>query len=164
MKTVLLTLAPVSPAALLAAAHGPRPTATVPAGVVEPTPIDSILIGVFEGRTPCGSIANDFTQFPAANCEKVKWEVTLRRDARSPTSGTYSYRGTRSTRSGHWLLHRGAAHDPAATVYRLHYGSGRTLPLLSIDDRVLLLLDEDLRVLAGDASWSYALNRGDRID
>jgi hypothetical protein len=36
------------------------------------------------------------------------------------------------------------------------------LSLLSVDDKVLLLLDTEFRVLAGDASWSYVLNRTDR--
>jgi hypothetical protein len=48
-------------------------------------------------------------------------------------------------------------------VYRLTAQSGgKAISLLSIDDKVLLLLDESLNVLPGDASWSYAFNRTDR--
>ena len=45
-------------------------------------------------------------------------------------------------------------------IYHLHYGEGSSrLSLLSIDDHVLLVLDRELDVLVGDASWSYVLNR-----
>ena len=36
------------------------------------------------------------------------------------------------------------------------------LSLLSVEDHVLLILDRDLRVLVGDASFSFALNRTDK--
>jgi hypothetical protein len=40
--------------------------------------------------------------------------------------------------------------------------SGQPLSLLMIDGNVLLLLDAERRVVVGDASWSYALNRTDK--
>jgi hypothetical protein len=53
--------------------------------------------------------------------------------------------------------------DPTAQVYRLTPSSrGKPLSLLSVNEKVLLFLDTELRVLVGDASWSYVLNRTDR--
>ena len=112
---------------------------------------------VFEGRTPCGATATEFTGFPAENCEKIKWRLTLYRRA-DGTPTTYVFKGTRSTRQGPWKLERA---DSNRIVYSLFDSGRKVLSLLSVDDRVLLLLDRDLKVLIGDASWSYALNRTD---
>lgn len=127
-----------------------------------PSAADSI-VGVFEGRTPCGPIANEFTGFPSQNCEKIKWQLTLYRDASTRRPTAFLYEGTRTTRRGTWTIQRGTASDPNAQVYRLTPAlSGKVLSLLSVDENVLLLLDTELRVLIGDASWSYVLNRTDR--
>jgi hypothetical protein len=128
------------------------------------TPVSSdSLMGVFEGRTPCGQIAVAFTGFPSQNCEKIKWQLTLYRDASSGRPTTFLYEGTRTTRRGTWTTRRGSASDPNARVYQLApASSGEPLFLLSVEDNVLLLLDPQLRVMVGDASWSYALNRTDR--
>lgn len=120
---------------------------------------ESAVAGVFEGRTPCGQVATDFTGYPAATCEKIKWEITLYRDRASGEPASYQYRGTRTSRSGSWSIRRGAAHDSNATIYQLHYEDDRRLSLLPVGKDVLLLLDDGLHVLVGDASWSYTLNR-----
>lgn len=130
-----------------------------------PLPGPDSLVGVFEGRTPCGSVATDFTGFPARNCEKIKWRLTLYRDSASGEPTTYLFEGTRTTREGRWRIQGGTGADRARVIYHLDYdGPGKVLSLLSIDDDVLLLLDRDLKVLVGDASWSYVLNRIDSGD
>ena len=120
---------------------------------------DSIAMGVFEGRTPCHPIANEFTGFPSQNCEKIKWELTFYRDAAGQPK-SFRYRGTRTTRSGSWTVERRA---DRGEVFRLTPAApGKPLFLLNVDGDVLLLLDADLRVVVGDASWSYAFNRTDK--
>jgi hypothetical protein len=120
--------------------------------------VDSIF-GVFEGRTPCGDIANEFTQFPAQGCEKIKWELTLHRNPATRQPTTYLYRGTRSTRQGAWRIEQDAGPE-RRVLYHLQYGSpAKVLSVLSVEGNVLLLLDRNLHVLVGDASWSYVLNR-----
>jgi hypothetical protein len=122
---------------------------------------DSVVEGVFEGRTPCARIANEFTGFPAAACEKIKWELTLYRDAATREPRSYRYRGTRTAHNGAWTVTRGAATNPDAVVYELRYGGG-VLRLLAADENVLLLMDSDRRLMVGDASWSYTFNRTHR--
>jgi hypothetical protein len=61
-------------------------------------------------------------------------------------------------------IERRAGPDKAWTVLRLQGaddGSKRVV-FLRVDDSVLLVMDHDMTVLVGDASWSYALNRTDR--
>ena len=140
----------------------PASTSTAP-GMLSAT--DSVsskdsLFGVFEGRTPCGPIATGFTGFPAQNCEKIKWRLTLYRDAVARRPTTWIYDGTRTTRRGTWEIAPVSGADGSRAIYHLNAeGGGRVLSLLSIDESVLLLLDRELKVVAGDASWSYALNR-----
>lgn len=122
------------------------------------------LVGVFEGRTPCGVIAADFTGFPTRNCEKIKWRLTLYRDATTGEPTTYTFKGTRMTRQGSWKIEGVAGPKRNRVIFRLQYGMpAKVLSLLSVDDRVLLLLDRNLNVLIGDASWSYVLNRTDSL-
>ena len=120
---------------------------------------DSSVLGVFEGRTPCGPIVLEFAQFPGENCEKVKLQVTLYGAGASATPTSYLARGTRGSRRGRVSVRRGTPEVPGATVYQLHYDSARIFSLLAVGSKVLLVLDHELRVLAGDASWSYTLNR-----
>lgn len=124
---------------------------------------DSAREGIFVGRTPCGSIATEFTGFPAANCEKIKWEVTLYRDAATGEPRSYRYRGTRTSHNGTWSVTRGSVSNPSATVYELQYDKG-VLLLLAADENVLLLMDRDRRLLVGDAGYSYTLNRWREAD
>jgi hypothetical protein len=142
------------------------------------------LVGVFEGRTPCGAIATDFTGVPPENCEKIKWKITLSRDPTTGNPTDYAFKGTRATRQGKWRIARGLGGDRNRVVYHLDYsgspnrrtdlnlrdsdiyhvadgGRSKVLSLLAVDENVLLLLDRELNVLVGDASWSYALNRID---
>ena len=120
---------------------------------------DSSVLGVFEGRTPCGPIVLEFAQFPEENCEKVKLQVTLYGAGASAPPTSYLARGTRGSRRGRVSVRHGTPEVPGATVYQLHYDSARVFSLLEVGSKVLLVLDQELRVLAGNASWSYTLNR-----
>ena len=151
---ILGTAAVILIFALLHSARAREATAT-------PATSDS-LMGVFEGRTPCGQVAVAFTGFPSQNCEKIKWQLTLYRDSSSGRPTTFLYEGTRTTRRGPWTTRRGSASDPNARVFQLApVSTGEPLFLLSVEDDVLLLLDSQLSVMVGDASWSYVLNRTD---
>ena len=122
------------------------------------------VLGVFEGRTPCGEVAVEFTGFPAQNCEKIKWRLILNQEPTTGRPTTYRYDGTRTRREGTWAIVRGTATDPDAVVYRLNNDDGaRSIEFLKVDDNILLLLDSDRKLVVGDASWSYTLSRTDRM-
>jgi hypothetical protein len=119
------------------------------------------VLGVFEGRTPCGRIAVEFTGFPGAGCEKIKWRLTLYQDSVTGRPATFRYQGTRTTREGTWALSRGTPSDPGATVVRLTPAAPHHAIAFQKVDDVLLLLDGTGKAVVGDASWSYTLNRVD---
>lgn len=119
------------------------------------------VVGVFEGRTPCGATAVQFTGFPSENCEKIKWRITFFQDAAGKPS-TFAFKGTRATRQGKWTIERGAAANRNAVVYRLQCDPpGPSLLLMKVDDNLLLVMDQDRNLLVGNASWSYTLSRTD---
>jgi hypothetical protein len=98
----LATLALVAAIAPMAAATVREPSAGEGAharGLVIASP-DSVF-GVFEGRTPCGTIATAFTGFPSQNCEKIKWRLTLYRNPMTGAPSSYRYEGTRTSHTGH---------------------------------------------------------------
>ena len=122
-------------------------------------PQDSVL-GIFEGRTPCGPIALHFTGFPAQNCEKIKWKLTLYLDRASGAPARYEFKGSRATRQGAVTVAHVTPTSRDAVVYNLAFERpSQVLHLQSIENRILLLLDDGLHPLVGDASWSYTLNR-----
>jgi hypothetical protein len=119
------------------------------------------VLGVFEGRTPCGRIAVEFTGFPGVGCEKIKWRLTLYQDSVTGRPTTFKYQGTRTTREGTWVLSRGTPSDPGATVIRLTPAAPHPAIAFQKVDDVLLLMDGTGKAVVGDASWSYTLNRVD---
>jgi hypothetical protein len=119
----------------------------------------SSVLGVFEGRTPCGRIAVEFTGFPGDGCEKIKWRLTLFQDSASGRPTTFRYQGTRTSREGTWALSRGTPSDPGAAVVRLTPAAPHPAIAFQKVDDVLLLLDGAGNAVVGDASWSYTLNR-----
>lgn len=122
----------------------------------------SSVLGVFEGRTPCGRIAVQFTGFPGDGCEKIKWRLTLYQDSASGRPTTFRYQGTRTSREGTWALSRGTPSEPGATVIRLTPAAPHPAIAFQKVDDVLLLLDGAGKAVVGDASWSYTLNRVDQ--
>jgi hypothetical protein len=120
---------------------------------------DSVL-GVFEGRTPCGTVATAFTGFPSQNCEKIKWRLTLYRHPVTGAPSSYRYEGTRTSHAGRWRSAAGTGPQGGRTIHHLTPdGASAPLSVLSIEDKVLLILDRHGDLLVGDASWSYVLNR-----
>ncbi|KND47114.1 MAG: Lipoprotein [Parcubacteria bacterium C7867-004] len=83
--------------------------------VEQGTPADtSVLIGTFEGTTPC------------ADCPGIKTELTLVKDAPDAMGGTYRLSMTYLERdvepyvtAGTWMFVEGTATDPNATVIAL---------------------------------------------
>ena len=148
----------VTVAAALGSAAVGRPAAPE-SGPGEVSSADS-LVGVFEGRTPCGALFVEFAGYQGPSCEKMKWWLALHRNPQDGSPTTYEFDGTRVTRRGTWTITRGTATQPDAIVYRLATELPQQwIAFQRVDDNVLLFLDQDLRVMVGDASWGYVLSR-----
>jgi hypothetical protein len=128
---------------------------------ISPRRSGSTVFGVFEGRTPCVGIARELKISPVAGCLKVKWRVTLFKNAQTGEPTTYKVEGTlhrQSAREGSWQILRTAS-DPGAVTYRLD-ASATEAPLLLRrgDDRVLFFQSHDGSLLVGNVDFSYTLN------
>lgn len=120
------------------------------------------VFGVFEGRTPCRGISRELNLPEVVGCFKVKWRVTLHQNPQTSAPTTYKVESSlhrQRAREGTWSIVRGEASHPG-DVYRLSAtGTEKALLLLKGDDNVLFFLDEQPRLLIGNADFSYTLNR-----
>lgn len=113
------------------------------------------ILGVFEGRIPC------------ADCEKTKVALVLYESATTKRPSTYwlarvgvGRTDERIVTQGAWTARRGAKDYPDAVVYELDASAPEDLRLyLRVSENVLLPLDRDMNVKAGNASWGYMLSR-----
>lgn len=113
------------------------------------------ILGVFEGRIPC------------ADCERTKVALVLYESATTKAPSTYwlarvgvGKTDDRIVTQGTWTTRRGAKDYPEAVVYELDANTPEDLRLYwRVSENVLLPLDRDLNVKAGNASWGYMLSR-----
>lgn len=118
------------------------------------------LVTVFDGRTPCSELAQDYN-IPVSNeCFKLKWRLTLYRNSSTLKPSTYTL--TRIFRranaiEGTWTI----AQKGEALIYQLHPKDPRdeALQFLVGDENVLFFLDKEQHILVGNEDFSFALNR-----
>jgi hypothetical protein len=114
---------------------------------------------IFDGRTPCREIS-ELAGIPfGADCFKLKWKLTLNRDAgRQPTTFTIESTFSREKPvTGKWSI---AKNTGDAIIYRLDAdASMKPISLLLADDNHLLFLDAAGRPLVGNTDFSYTLDR-----
>ena len=129
---------------------------------------DSVIVGVFDGRTPCSNDLLELNGISAAGCQIIKCRLTLYQDTITHTPTTFQiytvYVGkgdTRYSNTGKWKMFKGTKIDPEAIVYLLEPDSGKphSLVLLKADNNILFFLDENMNQLVGDGYSSYTLNR-----
>ena len=156
IKLALLSLIFISPV-----------TPAVPAG--------SSTLGVFVGTSPCADIARPLLKIPpGANCDQIKWNLTLYHDPNTLTPTTYKLNSeygfyvdnrtyvTKGTNvgEGKWAIVRGTKTDPHAIVYQLDPDKPQiAISFVKVGDHLLHLLNRDKGLMIGNASWSYTLNR-----
>jgi hypothetical protein len=127
---------------------------------------DSSVFGVFEGRSPCQELARELNTDVSPDCFKLKWKLTLYKDAHTGKPAMYKIEGTlyrKETREGKWEVIKGTKANPHAVVYKLEPGNSQgTIFFLKGDDNILFFLDADDNLLAGNSHFSYTLNRVQR--
>ncbi|HEY0677238.1 MAG TPA: hypothetical protein VGD17_03085 [Chitinophagaceae bacterium] len=130
-------------------------------------PAGPAVYGVFEGRPPCREIAKQLRLNVSGDCIKIKYRLTLYKDASSGKPTTYSMlgnfcRGQQRDQSceGTWEIIKGRPSDPDAVIFKLIAGKqGPEFFLLQGDENVLFILDENKNFRTGDSYLSYTLNR-----
>ena len=129
----------------------------------EPNTRTSPPVRVFSGRTPCREVARQLKQPVAADCMKLKWELTLNQDPKTSNPTTFKMRGTLFRdfdREGKWAILQGRPADANATIYRLDFDKvEKPLFLLKADDNILFFLHNDGSLMVGNSDFSYTLNR-----
>lgn len=129
----------------------------------QPPQKNNLLIGVFEGRTPCRELAGQLNETTAPDCMKIKWRLILYTDSLDENSGTYLLEGFVFRRDkamkGVWHIIKGTQADPEATVYRIEREGKEPLWLQKADDNVLFFLDRQKNLMVGNRDFSYTLNR-----
>ena len=130
---------------------------------ITPLSTGSSVFAVFEGRTPCASIARAIGLAENPSCLKVKWRVTLYQNPQSSAPATYKLEGTlhrQQPREGLWRVVRGVVSDPNAVVYQLDpTATEAAILLLRADDNILYFLNPQKQALIGTVDFSYTLNR-----
>lgn len=129
---------------------------------------------IFVASTPCDMIPRTMLSIPAnADCEFIKWNLTLQRDPpnQAPTLYKLSYTygmtqpgtmgfcngGTSLTKAGNWVIRKDAKNKD---TYQLNSDTPETsLSFASLDDNLLHLLDPQGKLMIGHGGWSYTLNR-----
>ena len=127
-------------------------------------------VGIFQGRTPCNAPLRAINDIPPTGCQVVKCQLILLQDIKTHSPSTFIlktiYVGNGDDNiysvTGKWKLIQGTLRDPAAIIYQLEPGPGKSnasLLLLKADDNILFFLDKDRHYLVGDQYTSYTLNR-----
>ena len=154
-----------------AASSIPVATGTIQTTSLPPLPTDSLIIGVFDGRTPCNNDLLALNGISSNGCQIIKCRLTLYQDVKThaPTSfqlyTVYVGKGdNRYSSTGKWMMAKGTAADPNAIVYQLQPGSGkpRSLSFMKADDNILFMLDSQRNLLVGNDYVSFTLNRNKR--
>jgi hypothetical protein len=117
---------------------------------------------IFAGRTPCSEIARQYKLPAGDECYKLKWKLTLFRDPKTNLPTVYNLQSTlhrQGAIEGKWTIVTGAKTDPKVIIYRLDPERPDGLSFLVGDENVLFFLDEEGRLFAGNADFSYTLNR-----
>jgi len=130
---------------------------------------------VFVASSPCGISSKPLPGIPVtADCEWIKWKLSLTGDATHPTTYILTYTwgmtkpsttdfmngGTTVTMQGKWSVSKGITTDPEAIVYILDPDKPATsIQFVKLSDQLLHLLDKSKRLMVGSPAWSYTLNR-----
>jgi hypothetical protein len=111
------------------------------------------------------SVGNFVGRIPCATCEKIKIVLSLFQNAADASPARYQLErigedgNARITTRGGWTRSTGRPGDPNAPVIALDENTpARLTRFLSIDDRLLLMLDDQNTPLVSNGAWSYTLN------
>ena len=143
----------------------------------QPTgPNESSIYGFFEATTPCDEEAKKILGIsPGTDCEMMKWDLTLYKDANKNTPATFhlncvyglAKQGTRGFMDGaktielkgKCAIEKAIPENGIAAIFNLTADDRPiALSFLHPDQNIIHLLN-DKRPMIGNGAWSYTLNR-----
>jgi len=126
-------------------------------------PAGSKFLACFVGRSPCREISKEIGASVPDECHKLKWDITLFQDEVTGIPTWYRIDATlyrQSPRLGRWKIVNGIQNHPNAIVYELEAASGHgAIRLFKADDNVMFFVEQNGRLMVGNADFSYTLNR-----
>jgi hypothetical protein len=116
---------------------------------------------VYEGRTPCLEISDEYHMGGDDNCFKLKWKLTLFRNPYTKEPSTYLL--SRTLERSHLIRGKWRViNDSLAskTIIELDPDKpDQSIKLLAGDENVLFFLDKNGEMFTGNDDFSYTLNR-----
>jgi hypothetical protein len=119
---------------------------------------------IYDGRTPCQEIAEDYNLEVSSACFKLKWRLILNRDPITHQPTTYTIRKVVDNMprdvSGKWTIIKGIKENSDVIIYQLDpEDPENAISLLAGDENVLFFLDKKNRLFTGNSDFSFALNK-----
>jgi hypothetical protein len=130
---------------------------------------DTSLQVVYDGRTPCQDFAAENKMNVNPSCFKLKWKLTLNRDAVNHNPTTYTIRkvvdGVPRDIAGNWSIIKGTESNPGAIIYQLDPDKpDQTISLFVADKNILFFLHKDNNMFVGNDNFSFTLNKRIGLD
>lgn len=123
----------------------------------------NVLLGVFDGRSPCRELAAQLNENVTSECIKIKWRLVLYKDSLTGAPDAYELYGliyrNKGPRVGKWKITKGMYNNADATVYELEYPDHPTLFIMKADENIFFWLSSEKKLLVGNNDFSYTLNR-----
>lgn len=122
---------------------------------------DSLII--FEGRTPCDQMPNEFIFNVSKECIKLKWQLKLIPGFDSGKRGTYRMKGSISNHKELTGTFKIVEHEVSNKITMLLQlnptNNTKQISFLIADKNILYFLNPGMKLFVGDSNFSYALNR-----
>ena len=113
------------------------------------------IAGVYAGRTPCGTLIQEYNIRAPRDCLKLKWLLTLNRDSvtKQPSSFKLNYTLHRpSIIDGSWKIDEN-------NILTLFDKDKEFIKLFAADKDILFFVDKQNRLFNGNEHFSYAINK-----
>jgi hypothetical protein len=131
---------------------------------------------IFIGTTPCDQSVRPMLSIPAnSDCEMITWQLSLFKDPNSlapsgfdlkytygmSKAGTQGFinDGTTVSSQGKWSSLQNTGGLPAQSIIKLHSTEMQPVSFVKMDKNLVHLLDDEGKLMIGNAGWSYTLNR-----
>ncbi len=145
------------------------------ATVVEDSPASSMTLGAC---TPGDPLIKSLLGLPADKAiDFIRWEIVLNENSANagsfilninygisqPNTLGFISGGEKKNLTGSYMISKSTDARLNGDIFRLKQAGGNTLSFVKLNDNLFHLLDSAGHLIAGDAGWSYTLNRKETV-